>query len=187
MATRQVHIWDYSRLNFVYTTLSKRKLQWFVDEGYADGWDDPRFPTVQGMRRRGLQTEALKEFILMQGASRNVNLMEWEKLWTLNKRIIDPVCPRHVAVADKGKVLVIITNGPSYPEVVSVAKHKKFPPAGVKATTRTSRIWLDVEDAMSVREGDEVTLMDWGNCIIDKIIKDSTGAIRCFHRGASSP
>jgi glutamyl-tRNA synthetase len=175
MGTRQVHIWDYSRLNFVYTTLSKRKLQWFVDEGYADGWDDPRFPTVQGMRRRGLQTEALKEFILMQGASRNVNLMEWEKLWTLNKRIIDPVCPRHVAVADKGKVLVIITNGPSYPEVVSVAKHKKFPPAGVKATTRTSQIWLDVEDAMSVREGDEVTLMDWGNCIIDKIIKDSTG------------
>ena len=86
MGTRQVHIWDYSRLNFVYTTLSKRKLQWFVDEGYADGWDDPRFPTVQGMTRRGLQTEALKEFILMQGASRNVNLMEWEKLWTLNKR-----------------------------------------------------------------------------------------------------
>ena len=121
MGTRQVHIWDYSRLNFVYTTLSKRKLQWFVDEGYADGWDDPRFPTVQGMTRRGLQTEALKEFILMQGASRNVNLMEWEKLWTLNKRIIDPVCPRHVAVSDRGKVPVNITNGPSHPEVVSVA------------------------------------------------------------------
>ena len=49
MGMRQVHIWDYSRLNFVYTTLSKRKLQWFVDEGYADGWDDPRFPTVQGI------------------------------------------------------------------------------------------------------------------------------------------
>ena len=43
-----VHIWDYSRLNFVYTTLSKRKLQWFIDEGHAPSWDDPRFPTVQG-------------------------------------------------------------------------------------------------------------------------------------------
>ena len=63
----------------------------------------------------------------MQGASRNVNLMEWEKLWTLNKRIIDPVCPRHVAVSNRGKVLVNITNGPSHPEVVSVAKHKKYP------------------------------------------------------------
>jgi glutamyl-tRNA synthetase len=98
---RKVHIWDYSRLNFVYTTLSKRKLQWFVDQGHADSWDDPRFPTVQGMKRRGLQIDALKEFILLQGASRNANLMEWEKLWTLNKRIIDPVCPRHVALHPK--------------------------------------------------------------------------------------
>ena len=64
----------------------------------------------------------------MQGASRNVNLMEWEKLWTLNKRIIDPVCPRHVAVADKGKVLVIITNGPSHPEVVFRGKAQEVPP-----------------------------------------------------------
>ncbi len=49
---------------------------------------------VQGVFRRGLQLEALKEFILSQGASKNVTLQEWEKLWSINKRIIDPVCPR---------------------------------------------------------------------------------------------
>ena len=178
MGQRKVHIWDYSRLNFVYTTLSKRKLQWFVDNGYAESWDDPRFPTVQGMKRRGLQVEALKEFILMQGASRNLNLMEWDKLWTLNKRIIDPVCPRHVAVADNARVLVKLVNGPATPEVISVPKHKKYPPAGVKATTRMSHIWLEAVDAEAVKEGEEVTLMDWGNCIVRKIHKDaSTGAI----------
>ena len=174
---RKVHIWDYSRLNFVYTTLSKRKLQWFVDNGHAESWDDPRFPTVQGMKRRGLKVDALKEFILMQGASRNVNLMEWEKLWTLNKRIIDPVCPRHVAVTSDKKVPVRLRNGPAIPEVVSVPKHKKFPPAGTKLTTRMSQIWLDQVDAVLLKKGDEVTLMDWGNCIIDNVVTDNDGVV----------
>lgn len=177
MGMRKVHIWDYSRLNFVYTTLSKRKLQWFVDQGHVERWDDPRFPTVQGMKRRGLQIEALKEFILMQGASRNVNLMEWEKLWTLNKRVIDPVCPRHVAVVDQGRVLLTLLNGPATPEVVSVPRHKKHPPAGTKSTTRMSQIWLEQIDAALLKVGEEITLMDWGNCIVKKVDIDQNGGV----------
>lgn len=156
MDCRKVHIWDYSRLNFVYTTLSKRKLQWFVDKGFSDGWDDPRFPTVQGITRRGLKIEALKEFILMQGASRNLNTMEWDKLWTLNKRIIDPVSPRHVAIADENRVLVRLSNGPGTDgkmEIVSLPRHKKYPPAGVKVCYRSSEIWLEQVDAKAVKVG----------------------------------
>lgn len=82
----QVHIWEYSRLNFEYTTLSKRKLLWFVEAGLVGGWDDPRFPTVRGSCRRGLTVEALREFILLQGASKNDNTMTWDKLWTMNKK-----------------------------------------------------------------------------------------------------
>ena len=177
MGMRKVHIWDYSRLNFVYTTLSKRKLQWFVDQGHVERWDDPRFPTVQGMKRRGLQIEALKEFILMQGASRNVNLMEWEKLWTLNKRVIDPVCPRHVAIVDEGRVPLTLVNGPATPEVVSLPKHKKHPPAGTKSTTRMSQIWLEQVDAALLKVGEEITLMDWGNCIVKKVDVDQGGVV----------
>ena len=63
---------EFARLNLSYVVLSKRKLTWFVTHGIVEGWDDPRMPTVQGMLRRGLQLEALREFMLAQGASKNI-------------------------------------------------------------------------------------------------------------------
>jgi glutamyl-tRNA synthetase len=95
---RWVHIWDYSRLNFVYTLLSKRKLTWFVDNGHVTGWDDPRFATVRGIRRRGMTIEALRTYILSQGASQRELSLEWDKLWNVNKKVIDPTAPRHTAL-----------------------------------------------------------------------------------------
>jgi glutamyl-tRNA synthetase len=225
MGLRKVHVWDFSRLNFVYTLLSKRKLQWFVDNSKVEGWDDPRFPTVQGIIRRGLTVEALKQFILsqvrlyigvpfaiglfhfaspcyqclmdllyciswiwsniykfcfvllLQGASKNLNLMEWDKLWTMNKKIIDPICPRHTAVLQEGRVLLCLTNGPEEPFVRIAPRHKKYEEAGKKATTYTKEIWLDGADAAAVSEGEEVTLMDWGNAIIKHVEKDKNGTI----------
>ena len=57
-------IYDFSKLQLVSTVLSKRKLKWFVEEGHVDGWNDPRFPTVQGIMRKGMTVEALKDFML---------------------------------------------------------------------------------------------------------------------------
>lgn len=85
LGLRKVIIYDYSRLNLVSTVLSKRSLKWFVESGHVDGWNDPRFPTVQGIMRRGLTVEAMKAFMLEQGPSKNTNLMEWDKLWASNK------------------------------------------------------------------------------------------------------
>lgn len=177
MGVKKVHIYEFSRLNMVYTLLSKRKLLWFVQNGKVDGWDDPRFPTVQGIVRRGLKIDALIQFILEQGASKNLNLMEWDKLWTINKKIIDPVCPRHTAVIDEKRVLVTLADGPEKPFVRIIPRHKKFEGAGEKCTTYTKRIWIDYADAVSISENEEITLMDWGNAIIKEIRKDQDGNI----------
>ncbi|KAE8717895.1 Phytochrome A [Hibiscus syriacus] len=177
MGMRKVIIYEFSRLNMVYTLLSKRKLLWFVQNGKVDGWDDPRFPTVQGIVRRGLKIDALIQFIVEQGASKNLNLMEWDKLWTINKKIIDPVCPRHTAVIEERRLLLTLTNGPDKPFVRIIPRHKKYEGAGEKATTFTKRIWLDYADAECISVDEEVTLMDWGNAIVKEIFKDQDGNI----------
>lgn len=94
LGLRRPYIWEYSRLNMTYTVLSKRKLTWFVNEGLVDGWDDPRFPTVRGILRRGMTVEGLKQFIIAQGSSKSVVFMEWDKIWAFNKKVIDPVAIR---------------------------------------------------------------------------------------------
>jgi len=159
----------------VYTTLSKRKLTWFVDKGYVEGWGDPRFPTVRGIIRRGMSVEGLKQFIVSQGFSTSVNLMEWDKIWTLNKQVIDPVAPRYIAVGVEHKCVMRINNTPAHPVVVSVPLLPKDPAAGSKAVVRNREILIEHDDALLMKEGEEVTLMNWGNAIVRKIHKQADG------------
>ncbi|CAD6238889.1 unnamed protein product [Miscanthus lutarioriparius] len=125
----------------------------------VDDWTDPRFPTIQGM-----------------GASKNLNLMEGDKLWTINKKMIDPVCARHTALLKDQHVLFSLTNGPEEPFIRILPRHKKYEGAGNKNTTFTNRIWLEYADASVITTGQEVTLMDWGNAVI-KEIKTENGII----------
>jgi len=118
------------------------------------------------MLRRGLTLEALKEYILSQGASKNITFQEWDKIWTINKKIIDPVVPRHTAVENKNRVTLTV-NAPTTPEFITALRHKKYPDAGKKIVKRQTEIWIDGTDADLVSTGEEITLMEWGNCIIE--------------------
>ncbi|KAG5518691.1 hypothetical protein PMAC_002660 [Pneumocystis sp. 'macacae'] len=110
---RKVYIWEFSKINFVRTLLSKRKLQQLVDSGRVWGWDDPRMPTILGIRRRGMTIEALKQYIISQGPSKNVLNLDWSSLWAINKKIIDPIAPRYTAINSENIVKAFLSNGPS--------------------------------------------------------------------------
>ncbi|TNY17169.1 glutamate-tRNA ligase [Rhodotorula diobovata] len=179
LGLRRVDVWDFGRLAFVYTLLSKRKLKWFVEEGHVSGWDDPRFPTVRGIRRRGMTVEAITQFMLQQGPSQAFLNLEWDSIWNTNKRVIDPVAPRHVALEQEGLVPVTIRGGEGKPapgtvETREVPRHKKNPAVGTKTTFYADRVFVEQADAASFAQDEEVTLMDWGNAIIRSISRDAS-------------
>ncbi|XP_022913832.2 bifunctional glutamate/proline--tRNA ligase [Onthophagus taurus] len=170
LGLRKPYIWEYSRLSMTNTVLSKRKLAWFVQEKIVDGWDDPRFPTVRGVLRRGMTVEGLKQFIIAQGSSRSVVFMEWDKIWAFNKKVIDPIAPRFTAVDSSNNVVVNVKNVKS--EKVAVAKHPKNTEIGLKDTWLGPRILIDTVDAECLKEGENTTFINWGNLMIKKINRD---------------
>ena len=169
LGLRRPRLDDYSRLNMEYSIMSKRKLTKLVEGGVVDGWADPRFPTVQGLARRGLSAEALREFVEIQGMSKVVNVMEWSKLWAFNTRLLDPVARRLTALDTEGRVRCTVVGEGGEVRKGERAWHKKNPALGVKPLYFGNEIWLEGADVALLREGEEVTLMDWGNAFITGI------------------
>lgn len=169
LGIRKVHVWDFARMNFIKTVLSKRKLTKFVDEGVVSGWDDPRMPTVRGIRRRGMTIEALKQFIISQGPSKNVVNLDWTIIWAFNKKVIDPISPRHTALIKDGLVYAKIEGAPSPAVIENKPKHAKNKDVGSKKVAYGSTVLFEQADAASFKEGEEITLMNWGNAIVTKI------------------
>ncbi|XP_030371393.1 bifunctional glutamate/proline--tRNA ligase [Scaptodrosophila lebanonensis] len=172
---RKPYIWEYSRLNMTNTVLSKRKLTWFVDSGLVDGWDDPRFPTVRGIIRRGMTVEGLREFIIAQGSSKSVVFMNWDKIWAFNKKVIDPKAPRYTALEHENRIIVNVAGAKL--EKIEVPVHPKDETLGKKTVTLGPRIYIDYADAEALKEGDNATFINWGNLLIKRVHKDASGKI----------
>jgi len=166
LGLRKPYIWEYSRLNMTHTVMSKRKLTQLVDEGIVDGWDDPRMPTVRGVLRRGLTIEGLKQFIIAQGGSRTVVVMEWDKLWAFNKKVIDPIAPRYTAL--EGQLVPVHVNGQGA-ATTEVNLHPKDPAVGQKTINYGPIVYLEQVDADLIKADDTVTFVNWGNLKITAV------------------
>lgn len=167
----EITIYEFSRLNLIHTVLSKRSLKWFVETGLVEGWNDPRFPTVQGILRRGITVQTLKEFMLAQGPSKSTNLMEWDKIYASNKDIIDPTAKRLFAVSNEKNVSVHIEDLDN-PIEVSVDWHQKNKELGQRNQIRGNKLIIEFDDAKDIVEGMKLTLYKWGNSKVTKVVKD---------------
>eukprot|EP00755_Sulcionema_specki_P028988 Sspe_Gene.1882::Locus_625_Transcript_1_1_Confidence_1.000_Length_2841::g.1882::m.1882/K01885/EARS, gltX; glutamyl-tRNA synthetase len=176
LGLREPRVEDFSRLNMMFTVMSKRGLTKFVEKGIVSGWDDPRFPTVRGLLRRGLTVEALKRFITDQGMSRANNFQEWGVLWNTNSRVIDPEqgsqCKRYTAVARDFCTRVKLVGHEGGLKTGNKLWHKKNPDLGEKTIYYNDAILVEEEDMVLLKNGQEVTLMDWGNCVLEFDTKD---------------
>ncbi|KIW85117.1 glutamate-tRNA ligase [Fonsecaea pedrosoi CBS 271.37] len=165
---RSPYIWTFSKIQFVRTLMSKRKLTKLVDAGIVSGWDDPRLPTVRGIRRRGMTVEGLRDFMVSQGPSKNVVNMDWHTIWTMNKKVIDQTSARYTAIDDKRVVCKVkgLPQDTPYSEIKP--KHAKYD-LGEKKVWYSSSIIIEQEDARTFAKDEEITLMNWGNVYVRDI------------------
>ena len=140
---------EFARLNITYTVLSKRFLRSLVESGKVDGWDDPRMPTLRGLRRRGFTGESIVDFITKVGVSKADSLVDIRFLDACIRDELNEIAPRRVAVLNPIKVVV-----DNYPEgkeeFFELPNHPQKPEMGTRKLKFTREIYIDAEDFAEV-------------------------------------
>ena len=169
-------VYEMSRLNIEYVVLSKRKLIHLVTSGFVRGWDDPRMPTIKGLRRRGYTPEALNRFCSDIGVTRNENLIEYARMEEILRQQLDAVARRAMCVLRPIKVT--ITSGfvnepdsevPDFPQKEGSSTHK---------LRKTETFYMDASDFKVVDEADYfglapgkwVGLKYWGCIFCEEVL-----------------
>lgn len=193
--------YEFARLNLTHTVLSKRVLLRLVKEGHVRGWDDPRMPTLSGLRRRGFPAEGIRKFAGMIGVARADSVVEIEMLEHAVRDVLNRDALRRFAVLDPLKV--VIENFPEgVVEHMDVVNNPEDPSAGTRSVPFTRELWIERDDFMEdpptkffrLAPGREVRLRSAYFITCTDVVKDADGAVaelRCTYdpetRGGSSP
>lgn len=141
--------YEFARLNMTYTVMSKRKLLQLVNEGYVESWDDPRMPTISGMRRRGYTAKAIRDFCDRIGVAKRENLIDLGLLEFFVREDLNKTALRRMAVLDPVKL--VLTNYPegSY-ELLPSENNPEMPETGDRYLRFGRELWIEREDFMEV-------------------------------------
>ena len=144
---------EFGRLNLTYVITSKRKLKALVDEGHVEGWDDPRMPTLAGLRRRGYTPAAIRKFADDTGASKTNIWVDYSVLEGAVRADLEPLVPRAMAVIDPVKLK--LTNwdalfGAGHTEPCSAPAHPQRPELGQRSFSLGPEVWIEREDFAAV-------------------------------------
>ncbi|MBO7320947.1 MAG: glutamine--tRNA ligase/YqeY domain fusion protein [Bacteroidales bacterium] len=183
------HQYEFARLNLTYTVMSKRKLLELVRNNFVSGWDDPRMPTICGLRRRGYTPESIRAFAEKVGVAKRDNmidlsLLEWCLRDDLNRR-----SNRYMAVLNPVKL--VIDNWPAdvESEICTAPKNQENPDAGTREIAFTKELYIEREDFMEeppkkffrLRPGGEVRLKYSYIVKCESVVKDENGEITEIH------
>jgi glutaminyl-tRNA synthetase len=193
--------YEFARLNLTHTVLSKRVLLRLVNEGHVRGWDDPRMPTLSGLRRRGFPAEGIRDFADMIGVARADSVVEIEMLEHAARDVLNAQALRRFAVLDPVKV--VLENYPEgQVELMDVSNNPEDPSAGNRQISFCRELWIERDDFMEdppkkffrLAPGREVRLRSAYFVTCTEVIKDTSGRVvelRCTYdpetRGGSAP
>jgi glutaminyl-tRNA synthetase len=192
---------EFARLNLNYTVMSKRKLLQLVQQGHVNGWDDPRMPTITGLRRRGYTPESIRDFCARIGVAKKENVIDMAQLEHSVREDLNRRAPRVMAVLRPLKV--VLTNFPEgHVEEMDVINNPEDPAAGTRKVPFSRVLYIEREDFMEnppkkffrLAPGREVRLRCAFFIRCDEVIKDDRGEIlelRCTYdpatRGGDAP
>ncbi len=197
----RVHQYEFARLNLTYTVMSKRRLLELVREGIVSGWDDPRMPTLSGLRRRGYTPESIRNFCDMIGVAKRNSTVEFSQLEFAIREDLNKRALRRMAVLDPLKV--VITNYPEdLVEEMDSVNNPEDPDTGMRKVPFSRELYIERDDFMEdppkkffrLAPGREVRLRYAYFVTCNEVVKDDAGNIvelRCTYdpasRGGNSP
>jgi glutaminyl-tRNA synthetase len=179
---------EFGRLNVTNTVMSKRKLKQLVDEGVVDGWDDPRMPTISGLRRRGYTAEAIRAFVRELGVSKSDGAVDKQMLEHFVREDLKLKAPRTMGVLRPLKV--VITNYPEgQVEMLDAEINPENPEMGTRQIPFSREIYIEQEDFMEnppkkyfrLFPGNEVRLKHAYFIKCEEVVKDEDGNVIEIH------
>ena len=179
---------EFSRLNLQYTVMSKRKLRQLVEEGVVDGWDDPRLPTISGLRRRGYTPASIRDFCRRIGATKSDNNVELALLQSVIREHLETSAPRVMGVLNPVKL--VIENLPQGEKIpLTAANHPRDASMGTRQLNFTREVYIDRADFREQANrkykrlvlGDEVRLRYGFVVKAQTVVRDAAGEISEIH------
>jgi glutaminyl-tRNA synthetase len=179
---------EFARGNLDYTVMSKRKLMELVRDGLVAGWDDPRMPTLSGLRRRGFPPAAIRTFWERAGVTKQNSTIEFSVLEGCVREVLDANAPRRFAVLDPLK-LVITNLAEDHAETLTFPNHPKNETFGARSVAFARELWIEREDFMETPvkgfhrlvPGGEVRLRGVGIVKCTDVQKDANGTVSAVH------
>ncbi|HZW57036.1 MAG TPA: glutamate--tRNA ligase [Nitrososphaerales archaeon] len=161
---RVPQIIEFSRLSLRNTTVSKRNLRKLIESGDVKGWDDPRLPTISGLRRRGILPQTIREFILQMGVSKVESEPTWDMLESINRKFLDPVAKRFFFVPNP--VPLIVRNAPS--KEVRLKYHPDRP-MGERIVATSGQFLIPRDDASALKPESIFRLIEAYNVKVESV------------------